>query len=1213
MRDMSIRNRLFGSDMADSGNIREAFRRAGMKRKRSEMTFTPTQDMHDNGSVLQAPHDVPQISVPTAHLSSDSSDMSATRPDDTDIAEPQNDNTNTDDLHRDNDHLTSTQSMQRVVDRLQLLINDNLDRLEPNVLSEAEVRNIYQAVYGSLRSPALSDTAEPNTIWRDRWQLCVSNLFSKRWETPNGQVGREVAKLLADELEASNNTLSIPDERFLVAQMVIFQRSQECRKAVQVKRKMMERISLWRAGKYDDLISDAIKNEKAQRRAYARQNGRTSADHIETIFTKLMLEGRIRDAVRWATNNGTTKVVMPEETILTPSGKVKTALEVLEEKHPVKADVNRDALNDILRYDLTKPESLPAIKEFDVTEEDVEKQVRLMQGSAGPTGVDAHILQRLLTCHGQESKRLREQCAKRVELLSRTDVPWQKIAASRACREIALGTHLEEAENDDLQAMYKIRPIGVGEIWYRLFTKLVVSKTKAEAIDQCGIDQLCTGISGGAEGAIHAVNALFEELQKDNQEDQGRGEPWVLLKLDASNAFNMLNRDVAILLCRVYWPSASRYVLNSYRGDPILIVRSTGGVCTLMSKEGTTQGDPMAMLMYAIGTLPLVRKLKSDHVVLCRPSTRSDDYIELESIDVASIASTQIDMDATHVGAQVAPTANDHNPETVIIHERPRKTQIAFADDINIVAPIFDALRWGIAALTEGPSFGYHVNPDKCKFIVCIPNSAIEETSVYCDIVRNAIVNTPFSGAPVVVGAEILGAYVGDEEGRCNFVAKKVGSWASEVEQLVNAGRSQPHLLFASHTHSQQHKPTYIQRTVIAKSSEFAPLEHTIRTELLPEITPWVALNDQQREVMAMPVRSGGIGITDPTQTAALNHQVATTATSVLVKALLGKQQWNAEDHHHHFRQTTSKHKAAQQEKCDARIEELVGNGPEAAPGPLKRCIKRAKEHKSGMWLLTKPIAAMQTYLPAHEYEDGIGCRYGVIARDIRRPTCDCDGRTQFDLDHALCCKKGGAVVGRHNIIRDTLVFIAETALSQSQFSVQKEPWIGRNGVVIPAAQEGTTEQSAATDPPGLRVDVRMRGLKGPAVVTDIDVRCFYPDAQSYTTKTLPQLFKQHAKEKLDKYKAACNAAASHFVPFIVTTDGALGTEANELLNLIGSRLAKKWRKTKGVVMSWIRARLSIAIVKATSACIRCPRHAKTPRPEAGFEDGAALPALFSH
>ena len=45
-----------------------------------------------------------------------------------------------------------------------------------------------------------------------------------------------------------------------------------------------------------------------------------------------------------------------------------------------------------------------------------------------------------------------------------------------------------------------------------------------------------------------------------------------------------------------------------YRGNAKLCI----GEEYNLSQEGTTQGDPLAMAMYAIGTLPLIHQLQGD-------------------------------------------------------------------------------------------------------------------------------------------------------------------------------------------------------------------------------------------------------------------------------------------------------------------------------------------------------------------------------------------------------------------------------------------------------------------------------------------------------------------------------------------------------------------------------------------------------------------------
>ena len=98
---------------------------------------------------------------------------------------------------------------------------------------------------------------------------------------------------------------------------------------------------------------------------------------------------------------------------------------------------------------------------------------------------------------------------------------------------------------------------------------------------------------------LFVVHADYRRLQDlDNNES--------ILFVDASNTFNSLNRDVTLRNVRSVCPVLAPILINTYRSSADLYANGQ----TLSSQEGTTQGDPLSMPMYAIGTKLLICHLE---------------------------------------------------------------------------------------------------------------------------------------------------------------------------------------------------------------------------------------------------------------------------------------------------------------------------------------------------------------------------------------------------------------------------------------------------------------------------------------------------------------------------------------------------------------------------------------------------------------------------
>ena len=431
---------------------------------------------------------------------------------------------------------------------------------------------IHQA-YGSSLCPPLSSPSDPE--WSTRWKA-ITQLSGRHYDLPRNSCGRRYVSLLTTEIQDLTRG-TFPSERALLFSSVILQRDRTIKKGQDILHTRNRRMDLWELNNHDSLVQEAI---RCDRPFQTRRRRKNHDEHTKRVFSRLMLLGKIRAAMRWLTNRSKGSVLSPNDQVPSTTNSTTTSISVLEalkQKHPQPHPPHS--------FSLLQPSSLPLLEDVDVTGAHVGNVAHRIQGSAGPTGCDSFHWQDILLRFGSHSARLRDAVAGLTRHLANSLVEWDSVQALLANRLIAL------------DKCPGIRPIGVGETLRRIIGKTVCMLTRDDAESVCGVSQLCAGLQSGIEGAIHTARDMFSD------DDTG------MLVMDAKNAFNSINRLSLLWNVRVLWPRASRYIFNTYRGWSSLILKGCNE--TIYSREGVIQGDPLSMFVYAIGTIPLIQKLSN--------------------------------------------------------------------------------------------------------------------------------------------------------------------------------------------------------------------------------------------------------------------------------------------------------------------------------------------------------------------------------------------------------------------------------------------------------------------------------------------------------------------------------------------------------------------------------------------------------------------------
>ena len=447
---------------------------------------------------------------------------------------------------------------------------------------------------------------------------------------------------------------------------------------------------------------------------------------------------------------------------------------------------------------------------------------------------------------------------------------------------------------------------------------------------------------------MHAVVDMFND-------DTTEG----VIQVDASNAFNSINRKLLLHNAKIVCPQFATYIYNSYSVPARLFI--VGGE-EIKSREGTTQGCPAAMAAYGVGLTPL--------------------------LDILSNEDAQ-----------------------------PAWKQVAFADDVTGAGKLLFLRIWWDLINKYGPLMGYF--PKASKSWLTVKHEHIDAAQ------------QTFKGTGINIteeGRRHLGAVIGSDEYKKEYVREKVDEWIESIQQLSKIAKTQPHAAYTCYVKGFAHKYTYFMRTIPNISILLHRLDQAI-DDFLKVLFDNHEFSKVERDLWSLPVRMGGLGVPIPSQISDEQYKHSRMINKKLTSKVVNQQKIY-EDICAEVNKGKNTIKERKNERYQKLLEEITN---QLTDSEKLKALEASQEKGASSWLNALPLKSQGFLLDKQSFRVAIFTRYGI---PIKRQPTNCVCGSKFSVEHALTCKKGGFITSRHNELRRiTAEFLKEVCID-----VEEEP-----------------------------------------------------------------------------------------------------------------------------------------------------------------------------